>query len=128
MDKRTLEALTQFCVDQHLNFAPQAWCNGDRIDGRILAVVARYLSMTSWYGLDMELELIAEALQPGISKRQRFNSELHALAIDIPYLSATIRYRIAMRRIAESSAYGPGSLASNPKRGQMAQQAHHCLD
>ena len=127
MDKPTLEALTQFCVDQHLNFDSQAWHNSDHIDRRRFAVVARYLSMTSWYGLETELEAIAEVLLPGISARHRFNSELPALAIDISYLSATVRYRIAMRRIAESSVSGFGTLASNLQRGQKAQPDPHLV-
>jgi hypothetical protein len=105
MDKLALESLTQFCVDQHFHFDAQAWYSGERNE-RMIAVTARYLSMTSWYGMETELEAIAEALLPGISARQRLGNELHALALDIPYLSATIRYRIAKRRIAEASAPG----------------------
>lgn len=82
----------------------------------MLAVTARYLSLTSWYGLETELEAIAEGLLPGISVRQRFGSELHGLALDIPYLSATIRYRIALRRLAEQPAPRQAPFASMPRR------------
>jgi len=105
MDKHDLELLTQFCTDQRANFDPKAWEPGTRsIDSRLLAVTAQYLSMTSWYGHEIELELIAEALLPGISDKRRFNGEMKDLAVDIPYLSATVRYRSEMRRIVDGTA------------------------
>ncbi|MCX7174561.1 MAG: hypothetical protein NT159_11700 [Proteobacteria bacterium] len=104
MDKHDLELLTEFCAEQRSNFNPNSWEHGSRIDSRPLAVTAHYLSMTSWYGHELELELIAESLLPGISDKRRFNSELKELAMDIPYLSATIRYRTEMRRVAEGTS------------------------
>jgi len=104
MDKHDLELLTQFCTEQRSNFDPKAWERGQPIDSRLLAVTAHYLSMTSWYGHEFELESIAEAHLPGISDKRRFNSELRDLAIDIPYLSATIRYRTEMRRIVAGTS------------------------
>ncbi|MFA6311152.1 MAG: hypothetical protein WCV99_06120 [Sterolibacterium sp.] len=104
MDKDALELLTAFCADQRADFDPKAWQRAQRIDSRLLAVTAHYLSMTSWYGHELELEIIAESLVPGISDKRRFNSELRDLAVDIRYLSATIRYRTEMRRVADRTA------------------------
>jgi len=104
MDKLDLELLTQFCTNQRSDFDPNAWKRGHPIDSRLLAVIAHYLSMTSWYGHELELEVIAESLLPGISDKRRFNSELRDLAIDMPYLSATVRYRTEMRRIVDGTA------------------------
>lgn len=104
MDKQSLELLTAFCADQRSNFDTKAWECAQRIDSRLLAVTAHYLSMTSWYGHELELEMIAESLLPGISDKRRFNSELRHLAMDIRYLSATIRYRTEMRRVVERTA------------------------
>jgi len=104
MDKDDLEQLTQFCTDQRTAFDPQLWRTNDRLDARLLAVTAHYLSMTSWYGHELELELIAEELLPGITDKRRFNTELSELGMDIRYLSATIRYRSEMRRVAERTS------------------------
>lgn len=104
MDRHDLELLTEFCTNQRSNFDLKAWEPGQRIGSRLLAVTALYLSMTSWYGHELELELIAEGLLPGISDKWRFNGEMKDLAVDIPYLSATVRYRSEMRRVVDGTA------------------------
>lgn len=107
MKKNDLEVLVLFCADQRSAFSFKRWLAGNPIDARLLGVTARYLSMTSWYGHDLELESIAEALLPGISDRLRFYTEVHDLRIDIPYLSATIRYQSEQRRTAEGPDQDP---------------------
>ena len=114
MDKHALKLLTDFCVHQHSNFDPQAWRNCDGIDRRLLALTAVYLSMTSWYGFEAELEKVAELLVPGILEKQRFDGEWCALDLEIGYLSATMRYRIEQRRAAERSKRGFALLAGMP--------------
>ena len=104
MDKHDLELLTEFCTEQRWNFDPKAWQLAQRIDSRLLAVTARYLSLTSWYGHEQELEVIGEALLPGVSNKRRFDGVLEELSVDIPYLSATIRYRSEMRRIVAGTS------------------------
>jgi len=104
MDKHDLELLTEFCTEQRWNFDPNAWHSPQCVDSRLLAVTARYLSMTSWYGHELDLEMIGEALLPGISDKRRFDAVLAELSIDIPYLSATVRYRSEMRRILARTA------------------------
>ena len=104
MEMLDLELLTQFCTNQRSEFNRDRWLVGNPLDSRLLAVIANYLSMTSWYGHEVELELIAEDLLPGISDKRCFNKELRELAPDISYLSATIRYRTEMRRVANETS------------------------
>ncbi|TRZ66479.1 MAG: hypothetical protein D4S02_06805 [Rhodocyclaceae bacterium] len=103
MEMIDLELLAHFCADQRSEFNRDRWLVGNPLKSRLLAVIAHYLSMTSWYGHEVELELIAEELLPGISDKRCFNSELRELAPDISYLSATIRYRIEMRRVTNDT-------------------------
>ncbi len=66
LDRRTPRSLEQFCIAQHDAFAANDWLqrSESEIEADAMARAARYLSMTSWYGYEDELEQIAEALTP----------------------------------------------------------------
>lgn len=66
LDRRTPRSLEQFCIAQHDAFSAHEWLarsNSER-EAEAVAQAARYLSMTSWYGYEDELEQIAEAITP----------------------------------------------------------------
>jgi len=95
MATHTLEPLVRFCAEQVRTFDPDAWRSSDSLDRGTLAVAAKYLSMTSWYGHEAMLESIAEELRPGISSAQKFQRETLATGFDLSYFSVAVRYRIA---------------------------------
>lgn len=109
MDMLALELLAQFCAEQRSDFSRDRWLVGNPISSRMLGVVAHYLSMTSWYGHEVELEMIAEDLLPGISDKRCFNKELRELAPYMSYLSASVRVRIEMSRMALEMSSQPGT-------------------
>ena len=94
MDKLALDSLAQFCAEQQRSFDPEAWIDRTAVDGKGIAVVAKYLSMTSWYGHEEQLEGIAA----GISDLAGFHRELQAAGLDLTKLSATLRQSIALRQ------------------------------
>jgi hypothetical protein len=96
MDEPAYESLAQFCADQFSTFDSAAWIDRCPIDGRAIAITATYLSMTSWYGHEEELERIAlRNDQPRMSFSQ-FNCETRAIGLDLMTLSSKLRHKIAV--------------------------------
>lgn len=91
MQRQTLDALTVFCADQRYQFDPAAWLRRGAWQGNAVAVVAQYLAMTSWYGYDAELHLIAEEICPGISGLDTFNREMRTMGMDLAQFSVRTR-------------------------------------
>ena len=106
MDQPALDSLASFCAEQRKAFAADAWLSHDAADRRTLAVVAKYLSMTSWYGHEDELTNIASEIDPGVGGDDGFDVEAQAVGFDIKHFSTRLRYRIALNRVAEAVHHG----------------------
>jgi hypothetical protein len=98
MATHALDPLVHFCADQVRTFDPDAWRRSGSLDRAALAVAAKYLSMTSWYGHETELESLAEELEPGISSAPDFHRKTVATGFELSYFSVALRYRIAIHR------------------------------
>lgn len=94
MDESAFEDLTQFCADQFSPFDAAAWIGRSSTDGRAIAVTAKYLSMTSWYGHEQELEHIASR----IKSISGFHNEAQAIGLSLTGLSAIVRRKIALQQ------------------------------
>jgi hypothetical protein len=97
MDRQALGSLAHFCASQQERFDPRAWIRQGAADPKAYAVAAKYLSMTSWFGHEEDLERIAMALCPTLAVREGFDRELRSTGLDLQYFSSAIRYRIALR-------------------------------
>lgn len=103
MNKRAFDSLTQFCADQSNAFDPRAWTGRSAVDGKAVAMAAKYLSMTSWYGHEAALEGIAATIQGDIANGAGFYRELEAIGFDLGHFSAAVRCGIALRQEAQPS-------------------------
>ncbi len=96
MDTRDLDSLVRFCAGQARRFDPDAWRENESLDRDALAVAAKYLSMTSWYGHEAALERVAEKLRPEMSSTGTFDHQAAAIGFELSYFSVAVRYRIVM--------------------------------
>ncbi len=96
MAAHELDPLVRFCAGQARSFDPGAWRSSASLDRNALAVAAKYLSMTSWYGHEATLESLAEELRPGISSSGRFDREALAAGFELTYFSVAVRYQIVI--------------------------------
>jgi hypothetical protein len=96
MDEPAHESLAQFCADQFRTFDAAAWADKCLTDRRAIAVTATYLSMTSWYGHQEELERIAVGVDEHPLSFSRFNCEKQAIGLDLNTLSTKLRLKIAV--------------------------------
>jgi len=103
MATHVLDPLVRFCAGQARNFEPDAWRRSESLDRAALAVAARYLSMTSWYGYEAALEALAEELRPGISSSETFQREALANGFELSYFSVAVRSDIATHHRIESN-------------------------
>jgi hypothetical protein len=103
MDKQAFDSLIQFCADQVNAFDPRAWTDRRAVDGKAIAMAAKYLSMTSWYGHEIALEGIAATTQGDFAGGAGFDRELQAMGFDLGHFSAAVRYAIVLRQEAQSS-------------------------
>jgi hypothetical protein len=110
MDKRKTDSLAHFCAVQRNNFKLEDWLTWSDTDREALALVAKYLSMTSWYGHADELEEIA--------RRNHFSGQsigLHcesqAIKFDLSYFSAKVRMNVA--RCQQNLQCRPGNPAES---------------
>jgi hypothetical protein len=99
MNTQAYESIAQFCVEQYSRFDPQAWKRRSVADRKLVAVAAKYLSMTSWFGYETELEQIAEEIDSGLVDTAEFNRELGAIGFDLALFSASVRCGIASKKI-----------------------------
>ena len=96
MAAHKLDPLARFCAGQARRFDLGAWRESGPLDRGALAIAAKYLSMTSWYGHEAALESLAEELRPGISSAGRFDREAMAAGFELTYFSVAVRYQIVM--------------------------------
>jgi len=104
MDEPTFDSLAQFCADQFNQFEAEAWLDRSSADGKVRAVVAKYLSMTSWYGHEAELERIAAHTDSALANMAGFHREAQAIGLDLGSFSALVRRRIALRQRGKLAA------------------------
>jgi len=99
MERQASDTLTRFCAGQQEAFDRRAWLCHPSIDSKAIAVAAKYLSMTSWYGHEEDLERVAIELDSGVAKRDGFEREARAVGFDVKHFSTAIRYEIGRRRM-----------------------------
>ena len=95
MDHRGTDSLVQFCIHQRYAFDAGAWRRRGAADGKVIALTAKYLSMTSWFGREDELERIARELDAVVVGASEFQREVRAIGLDLAYISARVRFGIA---------------------------------
>jgi hypothetical protein len=88
------ESLAQFCIAQRDAFNRDDWYARFNIDSKAVALAAKYLSMTSWYGHEEELEQIAVAMDTFGNSYGPLR-ESRAIGFDLPHFSYTVRSGIA---------------------------------
>jgi len=98
MDRHGAESLAQFCIAQRNAFDSQQWLARKEIDGKAVALAAKYLSMTSWYGHEAELESIAVEIYAAATGSDALFSESKSLEFDLPHFSTTVRIGVAQLR------------------------------
>ena len=111
MEERALDTLSRFCAGQQEAFDRRAWLGQAAADAKAIAVLAKYLSMTSWYGHEEDLERVAVELDSGVAKPEGFEREARAVGFDVRHFSTAIRYEIARRRMSRAV---PGTSEADP--------------
>jgi hypothetical protein len=104
MEQPVLDSLASFCAEQRQTFESSAWLTHGDADRRTLAVIAKYLSMTSWYGHEDELVNIASEIHPAIADEAGFHLESQAIGFDLKHFSSRVRYRIALSKVTDPIA------------------------
>jgi hypothetical protein len=110
---RLKDTLAQFCVDQREAFDAAAWLRKFEEQGEAVALVAKYLSMTSWYGHEAELERVCAAMHAFADNSNGLHRESRALSFDLHSFSVRVRLGLARARSAPTAA---PSVASPPQR------------
>ena len=98
MNTQAYESIAQFCVEQYDKFDPQAWKRRSVADRKLVAVAAKYLSMTSWFGYESELEQIADEIDAALADSAEFYRELGSIGLDLALFSASVRCGIAAKK------------------------------
>jgi hypothetical protein len=73
------------------------------IDRKSVACAAKYLSMTSWYGHDEELEQIAASLHTFERDATGLHRESWSIDFDLPSFSSKVRFGIANVSVLQST-------------------------
>jgi hypothetical protein len=107
MNQQESEALAQFCADQFFAFDARAWARRSQYDHHASTVAAMYLSLTTWYGHELELERIAAGSQALDVTGQASRRASPATEFDPAGFSAMVRAEIARRRIGPAMAAAP---------------------
>jgi hypothetical protein len=111
--QRAAQSLAQFCIAQRGAFDSREWLARKHIDGKAVALAAKYLSMTSWYGHEDELERIAVAIYARSVGEEALFSESKSQDFDLPYFSTTVRICVAQIR-TERPPLTPAAQSAGP--------------
>lgn len=113
MDRRATELLAQFCIAQRNHFDPHEWYVRFELDGAAVALAAKYLSMTSWYGHEDALEQIVAGTHLFAENSAGLHQESQAVGFDLPYFSAKVRLGLAA--------------AMQPRVAPRRERRHQCM-
>ena len=103
MNEQESAALAQFCADQYFAFDAHAWHKRSLYDHHASTVAAMYLSMTSWYGHEDELERIASDSRVLHTSGEAFRRVAQASTFDPEQFSKRVRFEIGLRRAGNDS-------------------------
>lgn len=112
MKKPAEQSLAQFCIAQRSAFDSQQWLARKEVDGKAVALAAKYLSMTSWYGHEDELERIAIAVFAADGRDQVLFSESKSQDFDLPHFSTTVRLGVAQQHADRELSAARSGVAS----------------
>ncbi len=87
----SLSGMEHFCAEQYYAFDADAWLARAASDGLRVAIAAEYLSKTSWYGYEEELESIASRVRAIVGPGG-------VAARGLGHFSARTRYLLAQRK------------------------------
>ena len=104
MNEQESVALAQFCADQYYAFDAHAWHRRSKYDRNASTVAAMYLSMTSWYGHESELERIAADARALHASGEDFRRQAQTSDFDPGLFSSMVRNEIAARRAPSAKA------------------------
>ncbi len=93
-----LDSLVQFCIGQRCAFDAAAWLEKFEELGEPVALAAKYLSMTSWYGHEGELERVAASTHAFADNSNGLHVESQALGFDLHSFSVKLRLGLAQTR------------------------------
>lgn len=112
MDQHATESLAKFCIAQRNAFDPDDWYAQFDINPKAVALAAKYLSLTSWYGHEEELEQIASEMDVFVESSHGLYRELHAIGFDLAYFSYMVRIGVTQSRIEQKAGSPAGELAA----------------
>lgn len=92
------DALVRFCIDQRSAFEPAAWLAKFEEYGEPVALAAKYLSMTSWYGHEAELERVSAAMPVFADNSNGLHVETRAMEFNLHAFSLRVRLGLAHAR------------------------------
>lgn len=95
-----MESLVQFCIDQREAFDIGAWLAKFEEEGEVVALAARYLSMTSWYGHEAELDSACAAMHALADNSNGLHLESKAIGLELRTFSLRVRLGLAQARRA----------------------------
>lgn len=112
MDQHATESLAKFCIAQRNAFDPDDWYAQADTNRKAVALAARYLSLTSWYGHEEELEQIAAELDVSVESSHGLYRELHTIGFDLAYFSYMVRIGVTQSRIEREAGSSDRELAA----------------
>lgn len=119
MDRRTTDMLAKFCIDQSCCFNSLDWLLFDGIDPKAVALAAKYLSMTSWYGHEEALAAVVERIHALDDDSAGLYRESRLLDFDLPYFSSVVRLGIARARGNLVGDGAAGTVTRRPTVGRL---------
>lgn len=93
-----MDSLVQFCIDQRCAFDAAAWLAKFEEEGGQVALAAKYLSMTSWYGHEADLEAVAAATRLFGDNSNGLHLESRTMDFDLHSFSVQVRLGLAQAR------------------------------
>ena len=103
MDNHSTVSFAQFCIAQRNEFDADDWYLRFDTDGEAVAIAAKYLSMTSWYGHGEDLEHIASRMHGVVDNCRSLYRKAQAIGFDLPHFSSKVHHGVIQTPIDQET-------------------------
>ena len=95
--------LLALCVEQCKQFDADAWLSVQGVPMEAVALVAKFLAGTSWYGHQKALLAVAMKLNPQISEKDTFQNSIKKFRFPLYRFAPALRQRLDQSGMRQSN-------------------------
>jgi hypothetical protein len=94
MTRNEFDVLIKFCAEQHNSFNESSWISVPNVNRELLAVSAKFLSVSHWFGHEDELTKLAEKIDGNMISMDYFTKQAVLLGFEFGKFSSSLKVEV----------------------------------